>query len=217
MIDIYFDTIFNAPLDIKDCELCFCLQRDGQVLSTPQPCLVKMNHISPDQSNPDQVRINFLTKHEYRDIEAPANLIIEIRKFDPAVQQSLKSVAWTIVSLYDPAGDLNIGKWRAPMFNCPTKLGSAVETIAQEQGYSGLDISFRIAKPSEAAKQSNFKGQAAVRGHYKLAHYHAEQQLPTNTFETIPSQRQPSPPAPVPVILVDQNESSIKPSPQPSP
>lgn len=45
-----------------------------------------MNHISPDQSNPDQVRINFLTKHEYRDIEAPANLIIEIRKFDPSVQ-----------------------------------------------------------------------------------------------------------------------------------
>ena len=32
-IDVYFDSVTQAPQDeIQDCELCFCLQRDGEVL-----------------------------------------------------------------------------------------------------------------------------------------------------------------------------------------
>ena len=115
-----------------------------------------MNFISPDNGNPDFARINFLNKQEYRDIEAPVNLIVEFRKFEPGVQQSLKSIAWTIISLYDPAGDLCVGKWRAPMFRCPTKLGIPIEMIAQEQNYCGLDLALRIAKPSDI-KQASFK------------------------------------------------------------
>lgn len=35
-IDIYFDAIYSSPNEfIKDCELCFCLQRDGEVLQDP--------------------------------------------------------------------------------------------------------------------------------------------------------------------------------------
>ena len=128
--DIYFDTIFQAPSDIRDCELCFCLQCNGQVLSDPQPCIVKMHSINPDLSNPNQIRINFGARHEYTDIIAPCNLIVEVRKSDPAVQDSLKSVAWTMFALFDPAGDLNYGKWKAPMFKCPTKLQTDIETIA---------------------------------------------------------------------------------------
>lgn len=64
--------------------MCFCLQRNGQVLSNPQPCLVKMDHLSPDPINPDRLKINFLAKHMFDEaIEAPCNLIVEMRKFDP--------------------------------------------------------------------------------------------------------------------------------------
>ena len=45
-----------------------------------------MNNIQPDLSNPDFARINFLQKHDYKTIEAPCNLVVEIRKFDPSVQ-----------------------------------------------------------------------------------------------------------------------------------
>ena len=128
-MDIYFDTIFGAPHDIKDSELCFCLQRNGTVLSDPQPHLVKMNNIRGDMTSPAFVRLHYLQKHEYRGIDAPCNLIVEVRKFEPNVELTLKSVAWTIISLFDPAGELNVGKWRCPMFKCPTKLGSLVETI----------------------------------------------------------------------------------------
>ena len=83
-------------------------------------------------------------------------------------------MAWTIISLFDPAGDLNVGKWRAPMFKCPTKLGTKIEMISQEPGYSGLDLAIRIASPSDT-KQDVFKATQAVHSHYKLAHYHAEQ------------------------------------------
>lgn len=86
----------------------------------------------------------------------------------------MKSVAWTIVSLFDPAGELNVGKWRCPMFKCPTKLGSLVETIGQEPGYSGLDLCIRIGHPNNM-KDMAFRVEAAVKSHYKLAHYHIEQ------------------------------------------
>lgn len=49
-------------------------------------------------------RINFNYAHHLEDIGSPANLIIEMRKYDPMVENSLKSVAWTILQLYDPAG-----------------------------------------------------------------------------------------------------------------
>lgn len=77
------------------------------------------------------------------------------------------------MSLFDPAGDLNIGKWRCPMFKCPTQLGKDIETIGQEPSYSGLDLCIRIGYPGNA-KDMAFNSDAAVLSHYKLAHYHAE-------------------------------------------
>ena len=133
-----------------------------------------MSQINPDLTNPQVSRISFVGRHNYEDVQAPLNLIVELRKFIPNVQQSLKSVAWTIFSLYDPAGDLNIGKWRAPMFKCPTKLGITIDTVALEKDYTGLDLSIRISSPSDV-KQEQFKAMQAVYSHYKLAHYHVEQ------------------------------------------
>jgi len=106
-----------------------------------------MNSLAPDLTSPDYTRLNYLQKHEYKRIDAPCNLIVEIRKFEPNVELTLRSVAWTIISLFDPAGDLNVGMWRCPMFKCPTKLGNAVEAIGQEPGYSGLDLCIRIGNP----------------------------------------------------------------------
>ena len=122
-MNIFFDQAFSAPRDIKDCELCFCFQRNGQVLANPKPCLVKMSTLNPDFEDHTKARINFTFSQFFKDLEPPMNLIVEMRKFDPAVPNSLKSVAWTIFQIYDPAGDLNVGKWRLPMYKCPTKLG----------------------------------------------------------------------------------------------
>jgi len=93
------------------------------------------------------------------------------------------------------------------MFRCPTKLGSAVESMAQEPDYAGLDIALRIAKPTDV-KQNNFKGAQAVSSHYKLAHYHVEQLIGNiNTSRsTIQEARRPTPPAPVPAVLVQHHE-----------
>lgn len=75
------------------------------------------------------VRLNFNYAHQLDDIGSPANLIIELRKFDPMVANSLKSVAWTILQLYDPAGQLSVGKWRLPMYKTPTRLGADISRI----------------------------------------------------------------------------------------
>ena len=141
---LFFDAAHAAPRDIKDCELCFCMQRNGQVLATPKPSLVKMATIHPDFDNPEAARINFNFSQFYKDIEPPTNLVVEMRKFDPAVPNSLKSVAWTILQLYDPAGELCVGKWKLPMYKCPTKLGIDIHRIPQEPHHSDMVLCVRI-------------------------------------------------------------------------
>ena len=51
-IGIYFDTIMLAPREVRDAELCFCLQKDGVVLSEPKPRIVKMKGLVPDFEEP---------------------------------------------------------------------------------------------------------------------------------------------------------------------
>ena len=143
-MNLFFDAVYNAPRDIKDCELCFCMQRNGQVLAQPKPSLVKMSTIHPDFDNPEKARINFNFSQYYKEIEPPATLVVEMRRFDPAMPNSLKSVAWTILQLYDPAGDLCAGKWRLPMYKCPTKLGIDIHRITQEPQHSDMTLCVRI-------------------------------------------------------------------------
>ena len=75
---IYFDAVFKASRDIKDCELCYCIQREGQVLNNPKPCLVKMKDMLQDMESHQKVRINFNYAHLLEDIGSPANLVIEM-------------------------------------------------------------------------------------------------------------------------------------------
>ena len=76
------------------------------------------------------VRVNFSYAHLLEDVGSPANLIVEMRKFDPMVPHSLKSLAWTVLQLYDPAGQLSIGNWKLPMYRTPTKLGIDIAKVA---------------------------------------------------------------------------------------
>ena len=43
-----------------------------------------------------------------------SNLIVEVRD-----RQGRKY--WTVFGLFDPAGVLNEGKWKLPLYPCPTK------------------------------------------------------------------------------------------------
>ena len=69
----------------------------------------------------------------------------------------MKSVAWTIVSLFDPSGEIQTGRWRCPLFNCPTKLGQDIGLIARETGYTGMDLLLRIAAPKDRSTFEEFK------------------------------------------------------------
>lgn len=82
-----------------------------------------------------------------------------------------------------------IGKWRCPMYRCPTKLGQDVLQIGAESRYSGLDLTVRIAHPGDKISEI-FKASQAVKSHYQLADYHIEQANPgsiNTTLEVTPS------------------------------
>ena len=63
-----------------------------------------MKHAQQDIENPLHTRLNFNYAHQLEDIGSPAEVTIELRSYDPMVENSLKSVAWTKLQLYDPAG-----------------------------------------------------------------------------------------------------------------
>lgn len=100
---IYFDTLMLAPRDYREAELVFILQRDNQVLPEPKPRLVRMAGLSPDFEEPFKQRMSFNYTHTLKAQDPPLNLIIEIRVSDPTDPTNIKSTAWTVMPLFNPA------------------------------------------------------------------------------------------------------------------
>ena len=61
--------------------------------------------------------------------DPPCNMIIEIRVADPRDPSIARSTAWTIMPLYNPAGEPNFGRWRLPVYRLPTKLDVEMKEI----------------------------------------------------------------------------------------
>jgi len=62
-----------------------------------------MTGLSPDFEESFKQRISFNYSHKIASTEPPLNLIIEIRISDPRDPSTLKSTAWTIMPLFNPA------------------------------------------------------------------------------------------------------------------
>ena len=78
-----------------------------------------MQGVFPDFEDIDTGRIGFSASHNLMQNEitdAPLNLLIEIRNSEGNLN------CWTVMSLYNPAQELNIGRWRLPVYKTPTKL-----------------------------------------------------------------------------------------------
>ena len=67
-------------------------------------------------------RVSFNFSHKLTSLVPPVNLIIEIRTSHPSDPMSVKSTAWTVMPLYNPANEENFGRWRLPVYKTPTKL-----------------------------------------------------------------------------------------------
>ena len=93
------------------------------MLASPQPSLCDMIEKKADLRDANLVKCVFDYSHQYEAQDPPCNLIVELRSKVNQNDEFVKSQAWTIIPLYDPAGDLLVGKWRCPMYKCPTKLG----------------------------------------------------------------------------------------------
>ena len=65
-------------------------------------------------------------------------------------------MAWTIISLFNPAGEPEVGRWRCPLYKCPTKLGLDMSEVASETVYTGLDLFLRIGDPKDNRVQEAF-------------------------------------------------------------
>jgi hypothetical protein len=78
-----------------------------------------MKTMNPDYEDSNRLRAFFNFSQNIQDVEPPANLVIEVRAADTS-QVRPTSKYWSIFGLYDPAGALNIGRWKLPLYSCPT-------------------------------------------------------------------------------------------------
>lgn len=100
-------------------------------------------------------------------------MIIEIRTSDPSDPSSLKSAAWTVMPLFNPALEPYYGRWRLPVYSVPTNLAVDTRQIAETQHHSDMQLLIRIGTASDPL-QDKFNGEDAARSYYNLAPFHRE-------------------------------------------
>jgi hypothetical protein len=58
---------------------------------------------------------------------APSNIIFEVRVSEGNEPPS--SRYWTVFGVFNPQNKLNIGRWRLPLYECPTELNTKMEDV----------------------------------------------------------------------------------------
>lgn len=53
-----------------------------------------------------KTRITFAEISILENLEEGTNVIVEVRTADPMAPKSVKSIAWTVFALHDPAGEI---------------------------------------------------------------------------------------------------------------
>ena len=62
----------------------------------------------------------FSFSQDIKKADPPTNLVVEVRTQTNGMPMGAKF--WTVFSIFDPAGNLNKGWWRLPLYECPTNL-----------------------------------------------------------------------------------------------
>jgi hypothetical protein len=71
-------------------------------------------------------------------LDSPLNLIIEIRASDPNRNESLRSTAWTVMPLFNPASEPYYGRWRLPVYKVPTPLSVDMRQIPDTPHFNDM-------------------------------------------------------------------------------
>ena len=91
-------------------------------MAYPKPQTFKHKSTRSDFENLDKQRFLLDFPNLLRGLQPPMNLIIEIRSPDENSRKNFTSTAWTVMPLFNPANELNLGQWRLPVYECPTLL-----------------------------------------------------------------------------------------------
>ena len=100
-VSVYLDTLFQAPREWRDIELCFTLTKNGSLVKEFKPRIIRMRNLIPDFEQPMKSRCSFNYSSMLSDLFAPLNMIVEVRASD-ATSQHLHSVGWTIMPIHNP-------------------------------------------------------------------------------------------------------------------
>lgn len=76
-------------------------------------------------------------------------MIIEVRTSDPHEPKSLRSTAWTVMSIFNPAKEPNYGRWRLPVYKVPTNLAIDMRQIPDTVHLDEMQLLLRIGTASD--------------------------------------------------------------------
>ena len=177
---VYFDTLIQAPREFsKEVQLIFVLKRNGVVLPDMKPRIIKMQGTQPDFEEVSKQRIGFNFSQVLTTLTPPLSCVIEVRAAD-SNGQNLRSVAWTVMPLFNPAEEPNFGRWRLPTYKVPTNLSVDMRQIPDTPHHSDMMLLLRIGTASDPI-QNKFNAEEATKNYYELAPFHKEYVLHPET------------------------------------
>lgn len=137
--------------------------------------------MQPDFEEPMKQRVTFNFNQTLTTLTAPLNLIVEVRTSDPINVSSLRSTAWTVMPLFNPALEPNYGRWRLPCYKVPTNLAIDMRQVPDTVHVNEMQLMLRIGTASDPL-QNKFNVEEAVRSYYNLAPFHREFKLEARTL-----------------------------------
>jgi len=51
--------------------------------------------------------------------------------------------------LFNPADELNVGRWKLPLYKMPTPLGINLKQVPDQEHYNDMQLMIRIGSPSD--------------------------------------------------------------------
>ena len=145
-VSFYIDTLFKAPKEWRDIEICYTLAKNNSPVQEFKPRVIRMRNLIPDFEQPMKSRCSFNYSSILADLFAPLNMIIEVRALD-ATSQNLHSIGWTIMPIHNLSKQVNYGFWRLPCYTLTTKVDADVRQIPSLHHLKGMQLCLRLGLP----------------------------------------------------------------------
>lgn len=173
---IHFDFVTSLERKHRDIRLVYAIFNYKKVIVANRE--VGIMQSVPDPANMSRNRVFFDKKHILKNVKPHAgdNIIMEfqVRRTDTAPDDvRYASIGWTVMNVFDSNYQLNIGQFKCPLYETPTRPDIDVRDIPSLNKLEKVSFCFRIAIPKDGLSKMKVLPDTHP-AHYTIPRIHSE-------------------------------------------